>query len=183
MRTDQRMQIDIAEIRESGKPLLVDREFGDEELAVGSDVVQIRNPAKTRLEVSVAGDRVRVSGELNAELELVCCRCLKTFPDRVNKSFDLSYLPDPQLESEHEEFELRYEDLEIGFYRSDQLDLSAVISEQVVLDVPMKPVCQPQCKGLCDQCGADLNEGACNCVRETVDPRLAVLESFKKRLD
>ena len=87
------------------------------------------------------------------------------------------------MEGEGEEFSLIYTDLDVGFYHGQQLDVAALISEQVVLEVPMKPVCKEQCGGLCDQCGMDLNEGSCDCQRRSVDPRLVALEELKKRIE
>ena len=115
-------------------------------------------------------------------MELTCSRCLKSFERSIEKNFELDYRPDPMVEEEGEEFSLTYSDLDIGFYRDQRLDLSSLISEQVVLEIPMKPVCHEECRGLCDQCGADLNEGDCDCKPHSVDPRLATLERLRKRM-
>jgi len=56
------------------------------------------------------------------------------------------------------------------------------VKEQVLLSVPMKPLCRNDCAGLCPVCGRDLNEGACNCRKEELDPRLAPLAQFKETL-
>jgi uncharacterized protein len=96
--------------------------------------------------------------------------------------FEAVYVPDPKEIEDGEGIGLEYGDLDVGFYRDDQIDLSAVLSEQVVIDVPMKPVCSEECKGLCPNCGADLNEGECNCKEDKTDPRLAPLAEIKKKL-
>ena len=87
------------------------------------------------------------------------------------------------VEDDKEELALTYDELDIGFYRNDELDLSGVVSEQVVLEIPMKPVCREGCRGLCPQCGADLNEANCGCDHTVSDPRFAALAELKKRLD
>jgi uncharacterized protein len=94
----------------------------------------------------------------------------------------VEFLPDPVVETEGEEVALTYTDLDFGFYRNDGLDVRSVISEQIALEIPMQPICQGACKGLCDQCGADLNEGNCNCQGQTIDPRFEALLELKKRL-
>jgi uncharacterized protein len=101
----------------------------------------------------------------------------------IEQQFDLEYQPDPEVESEDEEISLTYDELSVGFYRGGQLDLAGVALEQVFLEVPMKPVCKDECKGLCDQCGADLNESPCTCEKTRLDPRLAALASLKKRFE
>ncbi len=177
------MLVDISRIRESERPLLVDAAFDERSLKLGADgVVRLRQPVRVRLSVSVSGDRVRVSGELDAELAVVCSRCVKPFERSLKKSFDLEYQPDPKVARDGEELELDYGDLEVGFYRDDELDLCPVIGEQILLDLPMKPLCRPECQGLCDQCGADLNQGKCSCVRVSLDPRLSALLDLKKRM-
>lgn len=59
-----------------------------------------------------------------------------------------------------------------------QLPLDALVEEDLILDQPSKVLCREECLGLCPQCGKDLNEGLCDCRRETVDPRLAALQQL-----
>ncbi len=177
------MFVDLNELREREKPLRIVKDFGDRELKVDSLISTLRGPVHSEVEVSLWGERVRVEGELGADLVLTCSRCLKSFDRKIQKGFELDYLPDPVMETEGEEVALDYTDLDVGFYRNDGLDVRAVISEQIVLEVPMQPICQEACKGLCDQCGADLNEGDCNCQGQTIDPRFEALLDLKKRID
>ena len=123
-----------------------------------------------------------VEGQLGADLDLTCSRCLKPFVRKIQKGFELEYRPDPVVETEGEDLGLAYTDLEVGFYRNDRLDVRALISEQIVLEVPMKPICQKACKGLCEQCGANLNEDPCNCQPRSFDPRLEPLLELKRRM-
>lgn len=59
-----------------------------------------------------------------------------------------------------------------------QLPLDELVEEDLILDQPSKVLCREDCRGLCPQCGKDLNGGLCGCHRETVDPRLAVLQQL-----
>jgi uncharacterized protein len=77
------------------------------------------------------------------------------------------------------ESEVEDEDLETSYYREDQIDLNELLREQFYLALPMKPLCQEGCKGLCPHCGTNLNAGACACTVERTDPRLAVLKTLK----
>ena len=58
------------------------------------------------------------------------------------------------------------------------LDLDDVIQADLCLEMPMKSLCKPDCKGLCPSCGQDLNAGVCACSAKEVDPRLAALRQF-----
>src|SRR4030067_53970 len=61
----------------------------------------------------------------------------------------------------------------------DELDLSDLVKEQIILNLPMKPLCNDSCKGICLQCGTDLNSFNCSCSERGIDPRLEVLKNFR----
>ena len=176
------MFVDINELRERHEPLLIVKDFSEEELNIDNSISALQNPAHSEVKVSLWGERVCVEGKVGADLVLTCSRCLKPFARKIQKGFELEYRPDPVVETEGEDMGLTYTDLEVGFYRDDRLDVRAVISEQIVLEIPMKPVCHKACKGLCEQCGADLNEGPCTCQPRSVDPRLEPLLEVKRRM-
>ncbi len=176
------MLVNVRQLRERSEPLSLELDFAEKDLKIKSDVSELERPAHADLMLSLSGDLVRVLGRVSVAINLTCCRCLKPIRKGVDKEFNLEYSPDPLVENEGDEFELDYDDLVLGFYRDDQLDLSAVVGEQIVLEIPMNPICREGCQGLCDQCGVDLNEGQCGCVRETIDPRLAPLAALKQRL-
>lgn len=176
------MFVDINELRERDEPLLIEKDFDEEELKIDNPISALQRPAHSEVKVSLWGERLSVEGKLVADLVLTCSRCLKPFTRKIQKGFELEYRPDPVVETEGEDLGLTYTDLEIGFYRDDRLDLGAVVSEQIVLEIPMKPICQEACKGLCDQCGADLNESSCDCQPRTIDPRFEALLEVKRRM-
>ena len=176
------MVIDLNDLREKDESLSVEKDWDERELKLHNSVSLLRCPVHSAAEISLSGERVSVAGRLEADLELTCCRCLNHFAKCFQKNFKLEYWPDPEVGTEGDEFALSYQDLVVGFYRNDELDLSAVICEQILLEIPMKPVCREACKGLCDQCGADLNSSDCKCERSRLDPRLAALWELKKRL-
>jgi uncharacterized protein len=71
------------------------------------------------------------------------------------------------------------DDLATAFYDDEQIDLTHLIMEQFQLALPMKALCMEACKGLCPQCGTNLNTGACDCNVKWEDPRLAALKNLK----
>jgi uncharacterized protein len=176
------MIIDLNELRKKNTPLHVEADFGEKQLNFRSPLASLQNRTHSQLRVLLSGERVLVDGRIQGDLEVTCCRCAKGFPQHVEKEFSVEYWPDPKVTHEGEEMELSYDDLEIGFYREDKIDLSALVAEQILLDIPMKPVCREDCKGLCDQCGADLNEEVCGCERKKLDPRWAVLAKIKNKM-
>ena len=58
---------------------------------------------------------------------------------------------------------LQAEDLGVVYVEDHELDTEPLLFEQVQINIPMKPLCRPECAGLCPHCGADLNAGACSC--------------------
>src|SRR5690606_5295185 len=143
------------------------------------------------------GDLFHLGVQLRGTLELACSRCLEPFSMMFEPSFDLRYLPqelneaggssdsdaDDDEEDEdggHEGGEVGGDDLTTAFYRDDRIDLVQLIREQMFLAMPMKPLHDEDCKGLCPNCGANLNETTCDCKSEWVDPRLAPLQNLKR---
>jgi uncharacterized protein len=122
--------------------------------------------------------RYRVAGHLTSGLELTCSRCLESFTLPVATDFDLRYVPRTENVGEGEK-EVEEDDLATAFYSDDQIDLGHLIVEQLQLALPMKPLCEAACKGLCPQCGTNLNTGSCGCSQTWNDPRLAVLKKLK----
>ncbi len=91
----------------------------------------------------------------------------------------------PQRASEGDESELSEDDLDTVVVGEEVLDTAPIVLEQLQLNIPMRALCRPDCRGLCPRCGADLNErgGECSCAGSEPDPRWAALASLKGRLD
>lgn len=122
--------------------------------------------------------RYRLAGRVNGDVELTCSRCLEPFTMPVSADFDLGYVPRTQNTGEGER-EVEEDDLTTAFYSDDQIDLGHLILEQFQLALPMKPLCDEACKGLCPQCGTNLNTGSCDCTQKWEDPRLAALRELR----
>ncbi len=119
---------------------------------------------------------VTVEGDVTASVWLQCSRCLEMFVTPVELHLSLTYLPVESLTEEHHE--IKKDEAELGFYKDDELDITAVVQEQILLHLPMKPLCSPQCKGLCPICGTNLNQQMCNCTSEDIDPRWSALKKL-----
>ena len=121
---------------------------------------------------------VRVRGELGAEMELTCARCLEVLLHPLTARFNQYY----QSNAHHSlagEIALQKKDLEVGFFTGDFIDVSDIVREQILLSLPMKPLCQEDCRGLCPACGRNRNRDRCGCGPVVSDPRLAPLLKFR----
>ena len=66
---------------------------------------------------------------------------------------------------------------------AEVVETEPILLEQLQLNIPMKPLCRPDCAGLCPLCGADLNLGACDCSEPVGDPRWAALAALRDRMN
>lgn len=173
------MKIRIEDIPPSGLSLdLEESGAALKEFAGGKLDFNFSTPVKAHLEVSKRGQSIFVSGGIKAGIKVECSRCLKEFEYPYESDFASYY----ELGREPErEKELKPEDMDVNFIEGDSLDTSEVLLGQIALELPMQPLCRPDCKGLCPRCGADLNLGDCGCGgEEKTDPRLAKLKEFKR---
>jgi len=168
------MKILLSDIPEDG----LDIAFED---AFDSGPFKAISPVKTSLHVDKFSSEVLIRGEVKAILELQCSRCLRLFPRDTDIEVQVVYHPLEDL-SDEERHEVKDDELDMGFYSGDELDIRELVKEQIILSVPIKPLCGEACRGICPKCGTDLNADACSCKEAGVDPRLAVLkEIFNER--
>lgn len=129
------------------------------------------------------GPQIVLQGRVSMTLELFCSRCLETFTYPSTTPFALNYYPWKERKEGEEEVELEESDLDACYYMDEQVSLLPAIQEQVILSVPLKPLCFPDCRGLCQRCGHNLNVGSCTCQASEVDERLLILKKFQKRFN
>jgi uncharacterized protein len=130
------------------------------------------------------GLEVRVAGSLETTVELNCSRCLEPARCSVSKTFDLFFRQrDEFMFDEDDEIELSDKDTRTAFFSGTQLAIGDILREQVLLGLPMKALCRLDCKGLCPQCGTNLNLKSCDCAKEQFNPNLDALLEIKRRLE
>jgi uncharacterized protein len=125
---------------------------------------------------------IRLVGSFSTEMETHCARCLEAVDNRVAESFDLVYRP-LGVDARGDEASINEAETEIGYYQGEGLLLEDVLKEQILLALPVKQICSATCKGLCPQCGTNLNHGSCSCVSAMSDPRWSALEDIRKKLE
>jgi uncharacterized protein len=117
-----------------------------------------------------------LTAELKATVPLTCSRCLETFDWDVDTDFTWRVVrnapPAPKPDDE----------ASILVAPEGRIGLEDLATEQVYLNLPLKPICTPGCRGLCPTCGTNRNLNPCACVTDDVDPRLAPLLPFRKKI-
>ncbi|MDH7568070.1 MAG: DUF177 domain-containing protein [Armatimonadota bacterium] len=134
-------------------------------------------PIRGRLALSNTGRHLLVRGELSCRLCFQCARCLKdvwlTVSAHIEEEFAL-----PQVDARGRvTWHLEDEPVE-SLFEDYALDVSEMARQHLLAAAPTAPLCDEECRGLCPQCGADLNEGDCGCTPVKVDPRLAGLRRW-----
>lgn len=120
-------------------------------------------PLDLDLQFHISRSQVMLEGAFTAGLEIACVRCLRNFMLPLEVRLRYVFLPLPK-EATVEEKELRSDELEMQYYtQGEPIDLRPLIAEQIYLQMPPYPHCADFCKGLCVNCGANLNEAPCSC--------------------
>ncbi len=123
---------------------------------------------------------ILLTGKLVTEVRLTCGRCLSQFICPLTLDIEEEYFPTIDIVSG---VPLKQTD-EPGAFTIDEhhiLDLSEATRQYALLAIPMRPLCRPDCLGLCLICGKDLNHGTCDCVKKEIDPRWAKLLELKDK--
>ncbi len=167
------MKILISEIPDEGLDIDIDEKFE-------ADVVKLTTSLKGNLKISRVGSEVAIRGDITAAAGLVCSRCLKDYTTEVRAEVNVIYHPVEELRVEGKH-EVKEDELEMGFYSGDEFDLTELLKEQMILNMPMKPLCSEACKGICSKCGTDLNINKCGCSTDEIDSRLEVLKELLRK--
>jgi uncharacterized protein len=143
----------------------------------------LTSPLQVALSHVRSGQDLLFDGTLRGDLVCQCARCLEEFPLSLDRPFSCVFMPlaspSPVGRLPSRELELNHEDLSASFYSGDSVDVSALVQEQFLLALPSRLLCQDECKGLCEQCGVNLNVETCTCRPVWKDPRLAVLSTLR----
>jgi uncharacterized protein len=192
------MLVKIEQIRETG--LQLNEPIGLELLqevlgGTGHDTgFRATRPSMLRASLKKVSGGVLLQGDFTANVAAPCKRCLKDLTLDVPVSFTLNLVPEALVRGENvggeEETEedrahaeragsFDLEDTDEVIFDGKKIDLDPIVREQVLLALPMSAVCREDCKGLCAQCGQNLNEKLCGCEQKVIDPRLAPLMNIK----
>ncbi len=142
------------------------------------------DPLFFQLRVQKSGQIVEVDGQLTAEVELSCGRCLQPYEQRITGAFSLTFTPHPSAEEvldgrEGDEVELETDELGLVYYQDDFIELLHPLQDQLVMALPINALCSEDCLGLCPKCGADLNHETCDCVKKPFNNKFSALAGIK----
>ncbi len=164
-----KMKIDISDItRVNGASLelcFVEDKIFDAQLMEG---YIMNKPVSFSGRLTNMNGILELDGRLKTGYKIKCYRCLgeierqldiKVFESIVNGKSDI-------------------DELDAYTYTGNFLELDKILEDNMILNLPMKQVCTQECKGLCQKCGANLNEGPCNCKEDSVNPQMESLKNF-----
>lgn len=149
---------------------------------IKNQACEFREPLKIKVKALKIKELYQVEGHFKTRLRIGCSRCLKDFDSPLASDFTLTYTKEvPGLMDvlNEKEIELKLEEIGLFYFRGEEINLQQGIQEQVVMAFPLQPLCNKNCKGLCPQCGADLNREDCGCRREPQSHPFAVLKKLK----
>lgn len=169
------MLLELSKIQSPRQRLVYD--WSPTALDTADDEFDVVEPIHLEIEVQKAADKFRLVGRVRTTLEVPCSRCLEPFRIPIDAPFDLSYAPLSENAGDREH-EIQDEDLDTSFYRGEAIDLGELLREQFYLALPMKPLHDEACRGLCPHCGTNLNRETCGCAATWEDPRLSPLKSL-----
>jgi uncharacterized protein len=175
---DVGMKLHLDQITEEPKHLSYDEGVADlnARLETGAHEYRFADPVHAELDYYRAGDDVVFEGDVQATASCTCARCAEEFRLPLDVPIRAVLAPRPPVADE-EEVELSAEDLGLGFFDGDEIDVSDLVTEHTLLALPTRPLCSEGCRGLCARCGANLNAGPCRCAGDGVDSPFAVLRT------
>lgn len=173
------LKIQVSLIPDEGRQLqyTLDGDWYREYLQKGGGIDFRIHPARVDAEIHRILETVTLDIRVETALDMECGRCLEPFTLPVRSDFRYTLVPSRDQEAQKEE--LADEDVSFSYYQDDLIDLNALVYEQILFQVPMKPLCAEDCRGLCPQCGANLGTATCQCRPGAVDSRLEALKNFK----
>jgi len=125
-----------------------------------------------------SGSDLLFDGSFHGQFTGYCGRCLEQYGFTLDQDFDFVLTPEPR-KTERGAEELHSGELGLSYYSGDEIDLAPLMIEQVVLALPTRPLCAEDCRGLCKECGANLNRETCDCSDKAGDPRMAIFRTLK----
>jgi uncharacterized protein len=169
------MLIDVSQIPPDG----LDVALPEEVLDLGVPADTCAGPARIGAELHVgrSGRGLLISGAFHSAVLLICSRCLEPFEFRADDRFHL-YCGTAVQGPPEEEHGLADDELDVTYLEQGRINTDHLLRENILLSLPVQPLCREDCRGLCARCGANLNQGACNCEEARVDPRLQALRKL-----
>ncbi|MBI5968944.1 MAG: DUF177 domain-containing protein [Deltaproteobacteria bacterium] len=174
------MQFRLEDIPQEGREATFSQgeNWLDERLQGEERTFRFISPITVHLSLSKLGNTILVKSRAEAKVEWSCARCLEIFSLGLTSEYSTILKPKPGFSLQGEVVFTR-EDVETEFYEGEEIDLTSLVQDQVLLALPQKALCREECRGLCPRCGKNLNREVCECAVGFVDPRLEILRKGK----
>jgi len=156
------MILDLSDLKEIGSQKNYVKEIEATKIDYRHKEIKLKGPIKVNLDVLKTDRSFVLKGDLECILILQCSRCLKYF----------DYMIEVEINDE-----LDIEDID----DLHNINIFPLLVSYIIIEIPIKPLHDENCKGLCPICGQNLNEGDCDCEVENIDPRLEKLKEFKQK--
>ena len=156
------MKLNVRSIPDRG--LKIEEEVSAEVFSEGAGLT-LAQPARVSVNARKIHGGFHVKAEATAEIKCECVRCLEPTVCQTTGKFDIVYQPF-NSDDEYTQKQLEDRDLGIRFFKGNEIDLAPEIRQTVLLNLPTKPMCSSDCKGLCPNCGANRNQEQCGCEEE-----------------
>jgi len=181
------MEFKVSELER--EPIDFDLELPPGAVDLGEEATQIGQMAASGLAEVLHEHRgpgevvpdIRLRGKFSGKFEVPCARCVEPVEIPLAADFDLIFRPSA-ADAEATERSITAPETEIGYYLKDSLLLEDVLREQVLLSLPVRTLCKPDCKGLCPRCGANRNSQPCSCDVGPSDPRWQALSGLRSKI-
>lgn len=156
------LKIDVSDIIEhSGVEKRFEGQTNFETAAMGERRVEFPKAVDVRGELRNVGYGILAVGEINAVVGLECSRCLDKFEQRLTSKLEELFVSSPEQRIEEEK--------EVFPIINDEIDLEPAVYQQIMTDVPFKPLCQLNCAGICPICGRNKNRYPHVCQEEALE--------------
>jgi uncharacterized protein len=175
------LYIEIDSLRD--EPLHFRHRYEAAQLAFEFEGAVLDGPVEVEFVLRHKGLELSIDGGVRTSARMKCARCLKEFSRIVDDSYSLFYAPHPDVAGPGAEIELKYDEMDVGFYDGVKFDVDLMASERIAMALPMRALCRDDCGGLCFTCGKDLNEGTCQCAAAQSDSRMSALLEFRRKID
>jgi len=175
------LAFEIDRIAEAGMPF--DRQVDCKLFDIDDEDVSLKQDVTLKGALNRAGKDITVSVRIGTAASVKCSRCLKSFPQIVDCAAKAHFKPFEEEIFGGDEVELNARDCETEYYKGSSISLAEIVRDAILLSFPANVLCKEDCRGLCSQCGADLNLKDCDCDKDNaVDPRLEKLRILKEKL-
>jgi len=141
-----------------------------DELGMTDEPAEFDQPVRVRVKLTRMEEDVLAQGRAQTRVRMTCSRCLEDMELPIEGEFQALFVPQTGPYGQRMgRRDFQWDDERVSFYDEGTVDLTDEIRECLAVELPLKPLCRPDCAGLCPQCGKDLNQGLCDCEADEDD--------------